>query len=158
MQPKRWKINLPFRDYVLSWRIPFLQLLPPSVKSLWWGAMAAAFATPLGLSDAFILENVRYEMLIAAFFVLILSGFILPTSNLPGTHGPLIPLIPIVVAAGGHPLAFGVLMGVFGIALALCKGGSLMARLTSKRGGRLTLVSGFCWYDRTGKSNDCMGG
>ncbi|WII94405.1 DUF3360 domain-containing protein [Moraxella haemolytica] len=120
--------------------------------------MAAAFATPLGLSDAFILENVRYEMLIAAFFVLILSGFILPTSNLPGTHGPLIPLIPIVVAAGGHPLAFGVLMGVFGIALALCKGGSLMARLTSKRGGRLTLVSGFCWYDRTGKSNDCMGG
>ena len=34
------------------------------------GAMAAAFAAPLGLGEAFVLENVRYEMIIAAFLYL----------------------------------------------------------------------------------------
>ena len=43
----------------------------------------------------------------------------------------MIPLIPVVVAAGGHPLAFGLLIGVFGFLLGITKGGSLMAKLTS---------------------------
>ncbi|MBZ5718153.1 DUF3360 domain-containing protein, partial [Haemophilus influenzae] len=76
------------------------------------GAVAAAFAAPLGLPDSFVLENVRYELLIAAAFILLVSGFFLPGANLPGTHGPLIPMIPIVVAAGGHPLAFGISIAV----------------------------------------------
>lgn len=144
IQPKRWRMNLPFRDYRFEIEDTIPALAATIGKIVMVGAMAAAFAAPLGLSEAFVLENVRYEMLIAAFLVLIFSGFILPTANLPGTHGPLIPLSPIVVAAGGHPLAFGILMGVFGIILALCKGGSLMARLTSNGvAGGLLLYLGF---------------
>ncbi|UXZ04751.1 DUF3360 domain-containing protein [Moraxella nasicaprae] len=144
MKPKRWAINLPFRDY----RFEFEDAIPAMAgtigKIVMVGAMAAAFATPLGLGEAFILENVRYEMLIASVIILLFSGLFLPTSNLPGTHGPLIPLIPLVVTAGGHPLAFGLLIGIFGILLAVFKGGSLLARLTSNGvAGGLLLYLGF---------------
>ncbi len=144
MKPKRWQINLPFKDY----RFEFEDAIPAMAgtigKIVMVGAMAAAFAVPLGLGEAFILENVRYEMLIASVFVLLLSGFLLPTANLPGTHGPLVALIPMVVAAGGHPLAFGLLMGVFGLLMAVFKGGSLMAKLTSNGvAGGLLLYLGF---------------
>ena len=144
MKPKRWGINLPFRDYRFELEDSIPAMAGTIGKIVMVGAMAAAFAAPLGLGEDFILQNVRYEMIIAAFFVLIFSSFILPTSNLPGTHGPLLPLIPIVVAAGGHPLAFGVLIGVFGLILALVKGGSLMTRLTSNGvAGGLLLYLGF---------------
>lgn len=144
MKPKRWKPNLPFRDY----RFEFEDAIPAMAgtigKIVMVGAFAAAFAAPLGLGEVFVLENVRYEMLIASIFILLLSGFLLPTANLPGTHGPLIALIPMVVAAGGHPLAFGLMMGVFGILMALFKGGSLMAKLTSNGvAGGLLLYLGF---------------
>lgn len=144
MIPKRWGVNLPFRDY----RFEFEDTIPAMAgmigKIVMVGAMAAAFAAPLGLGEDFVLQNVRYEMIIAAIFVLIFSAFFLPTSNLPGTHGPLIPLIPIVVAAGGHPLAFGVLIGVFGLIMAVLKGGSLMSKLTSNGvAGGLLLYLGF---------------
>ncbi|WP_416190812.1 DUF3360 family protein [Neisseria sp. CCUG12390] len=144
MQPKRWRPNLPFRDY----RFEFEDLIPAMAgtigKVVMVGAVAAAFAAPLGLPADFVLENVRYELLIAAMFILALSGFILPTANLPGTHGPLIPLIPIVVAAGGHPLAFGISIAVLGLLMAVFKGGSLMAKLTSNGVcGGLLLYLGF---------------
>lgn len=144
MKPKRWRMNLPFRDYRFELEDTIPAMAGTIGKIVMVGAMAAAFAAPLGLGEAFVLENVRYEMLIASFFVLLLSGFLLPTSNLPGTHGPLLPLIPIVVAAGGHPLAFGILMAIFGLILGLSKGGSLMAKLTSNGvAGGLLLYLGF---------------
>lgn len=144
MQPKRWRPNLPFRDYRFELEDTIPAMAGVIGKIVMVGAMAAAFAAPLGLGEAFVLENVRYEMLIASVFILLLSGFLLPTSNLAGTHGPLIPLIPLVVAAGGHPLAFGLLIGIFGILLAIFKGGSLLARLTSNGvAGGLLLYLGF---------------
>lgn len=108
-------------------------------------AVVAAFATPLGLSDAFVIENVRYEMLIAAvLFVILFSGFLNPNANLAGTHGPLIPLIPLIVASGGHPMALGIMVGVLGLLLGLMRGGSLLARLTSDGVcGGLLLYLGF---------------
>lgn len=144
MQPKRWRANLPFRDY----RFEFEDMIPAMAgtigKVVMVGAVAAAFAGPLGLPEGFVLENVRYELLIASVFILLLSGFFLPSANLPGTHGPLIPLIPLVVAAGGHPLAFGLLIGLFGFLLGISKGGSLMAKLTSNGVcGGLLLYLGF---------------
>ncbi|MFT6897956.1 MAG: flagellar biosynthesis protein FliQ [Paraglaciecola sp.] len=144
MQPKRWRPNLPFRDY----RFEFEDTIPAMAgtigKIVMVSAIAATFAGQLGLSDAFVLENVRYELLIVSVFILLFSGFILPTANLAGTHGPLIPLIPIVVAAGGHPMAFGLLIGVFGLILAFSKGGSRLAQLTSKGVcGGLLLYLGF---------------
>ncbi|MDO5059227.1 MAG: DUF3360 family protein [Neisseria sp.] len=144
MQPKRWKVNLPFRDYRFEWEDAIPAMAGTIGKIVMVGAVAAAFAGPLGLEQGFILENVRYEMLIASVFILLLSGLFLPTANLPGTHGPLIPLIPIIVAAGGHPLAFGLLIGIFGLILGLSKGGSLMAKLTSNGVcGGLLLYLGF---------------
>ena len=144
LNPKRWKINLPLRDYRFEWEDLIPAMAGTIGKVVMVGAVAAAFAVPLGLPDGFVLENVRYELLIASFFILLLSGFFLPTANLPGTHGPLIPLIPIVVAAGGHPLAFGILIAVFGFILGISKGGSLMAKLTGNGVcGGLLLYLGF---------------
>lgn len=144
MQPKRWRVNLPFRDYRFEYEDTIPAMAATIGKVVMVGAIAATFAGPLGLSDAFVLENVRYELLIVAFFVILFSGFLLPTANLAGTHGPLIPLIPIVVAAGGHPMAFGLLIGAFGLLLAISKGGSLLANLTSKGVcGGLLLYLGF---------------
>jgi len=57
-------------------------------------AVVAAFAGPLGLSNEFVIENVRFEMPIAAIlFVVLFSGLLNSTANLAGIHGPLIPLI-----------------------------------------------------------------
>lgn len=144
MQPKRWKPNLPFRDYRFEFEDAIPALAATIGKVVMVGAIAATFAGALDLGDAFILENVRYELLIVAVFVVLFSGFMLPTANLAGTHGPLIPLIPIVVLAGGHPMAFGLLIGLFGMLLAISKGGSLLANLTSKGVcGGLLLYLGF---------------
>ena len=144
MQPKRWKPNLPFRDYRFEYEDAIPALAATIGKVVMVGAIAATFAGALNLGDAFILENVRYELLIVSFFVILFSGFMLPTANLAGTHGPLIPLIPIVVLAGGHPMAFGLLIGLFGMLLAISKGGSLLANLTSKGVcGGLLLYLGF---------------
>lgn len=144
MKPKRWKLNLPFRDYRFEFEDAIPAMAATIGKIVMVGAMATAFATPLGLGEDFVLQNVRYEMLIAAFLVIIFSGIFLPTSNLPGTHGPLIPLIPVVVMAGGHPLAFGLLIGVFGLIMAVLRGGSLMSKLTSNGvAGGLLLYLGF---------------
>ncbi|MBO0180627.1 DUF3360 family protein, partial [Vibrio parahaemolyticus] len=88
----------------------------------------------------FIAENVRYELLIAgALFVILFSAILNPNANLAGTHGPMIPLIPMIAAAGGHPLALGLMVCVFGLILALTKGGSKLMTLTGigVRGGLL---------------------
>ncbi|MET3999715.1 DUF3360 family protein [Marinobacterium sp. MBR-109] len=145
MAPKRWRPNLPFRDY----RFEFEDWVPAMAatigKIVMVAAIVAAFAAPLGLSSEFVIENVRFEMLIAAvLFVVLISGFLNPTSNLAGTHGPLIPLIPLIVASGGHPMALGIMVGVLGFILGITKGGSLLAKLTSNGVcGGLLLYLGF---------------
>lgn len=145
MAPKRWRPNLPLRDYRFEWE----DLVPATAatigKIVMVAAVVAAFATPLGLSDAFVIANVRFEMLIAAvFFVILFSGFLNPNANLAGTHGPLIPLIPLIVVAGGHPMALGIMIGVLGFILGITKGGSLLAKLTSNGVcGGLLLYLGF---------------
>ena len=144
MSPKRWRPNLPFKDYRFEIEDTIPAMAATIGKIVMVGAIAATFAAPLGLGEGFVLENVRYELLIVSIFIVLFSGFLLPTANLAGTHGPLIPLIPIVVAAGGHPMAFGLLIGAFGLILAISKGGSRLANLTSKGVcGGLLLYLGF---------------
>ena len=144
MSPKRWRPNLPFKDYRFEVEDAIPAMAATIGKVVMVGAIAATFAGALGLNEGFILENVRYELLIASVFIILFSGFLLPTANLAGTHGPLIPLIPIVVTAGGHPMAFGLLIGAFGILLSISKGGSMLANLTSKGVcGGLLLYLGF---------------
>lgn len=137
---RKWRINLPFRDYSIE-----VEDIAPGIaatigKVVMVTAIVAAFATQFGLSPEFIAENVRYELLIAGgFFVIIFSAILNPNANLSGTHGPMLPLIPIIAAAGGHPLALGILIGVFGIILSITKGGSKLMNLTGigVRGGLL---------------------
>ena len=136
----KWKINLPFRDY----RIEIEDWVPAIAatigKVVMVTAMVAVFAAQFGLTPEFVAENVRYELLIAGgLFVLIFSAILNPRANLAGTHGPMIPLIPIIAAAGGHPLALGILIAVFGLALSITKGGSKLMALTGigVRGGLL---------------------
>lgn len=137
---KKWKINLPFRDYSIEIEDIAPGLAATIGKVVMVTAVVAAFAAQYGLSAEFIAENVRYELLIAGvLFVVLFSAILNPNANLPGTHGPMLPLIPIIAAAGGHPLALGILIGVFGIVLSITKGGSKLMNLTGigVRGGLL---------------------
>lgn len=145
MAPKRWGINLPFRDYRFEYEDLVPALAATIGKIVMVAAVVAAFAGPMGLSNDFIIENVRFEMLVAAIlFVVVFSGFLNPTANLAGTHGPLIPLIPLIVLSGGHPMALGIMVGVLGFGLGVFKGGSMLARLTSDGVcGGLLLYLGF---------------
>ena len=140
MKFRRWRIHLPFRDF----HIEFEDLVPALAatigKVVMVTAMVAAFAAQFGLAPEFIAENVRYELLIAGgIFVILFSAILNPNANLAGTHGPMIPLIPIIAAAGGHPLALGILIGVFGLILSISKGGSKLMTITGVgvRGGLL---------------------
>lgn len=143
MNPKRWSLNLPKRDFNFE-----VEDLVPAIagtigKIVLTSAIVASFALGFGLTPEFIVENVRFEMLIAALlFVIPISGFINPRANLPGCHGPMIPLIGLIAAAGGHPLAIGVLVGAFGLILAAVKGGSRLVNLTgtSVRAGLLIIL------------------
>lgn len=137
---KKWKINLPFRDYGIEIEDIAPGLAATIGKVVMVTAVVATFAAQYDLSAAFIAENVRYELLIAGvLFVVLFSAILNPNANLPGTHGPMLPLIPIIAAAGGHPLALGILIGVFGIILSITKGGSKLMNLTGigVRGGLL---------------------
>lgn len=137
---KKWQINLPFRDYTIEIE-DFVPALAATIgKVVMVTAMVAAFANQFGLSPEFVAENVRYELLIAGgLFVIVFSAILNPNANLAGTHGPMIPLIPLIASAGGHPLALGILIGVFGLILSITKGGSKLMALTGigVRGGLL---------------------
>lgn len=140
MNFRRWRIHLPFRDFHVEIEDLVPALAATIGKVVMVTAMVAAFAIQFGLSPEFIAENVRYELLIAGgIFVILFSAILNPRANLAGTHGPMIPLIPIIALAGGHPLALGILIGVFGILLSITKGGSKLMTLTSVgvRGGLL---------------------
>ncbi|MDO3694833.1 DUF3360 family protein [Wenyingzhuangia sp. chi5] len=137
---RKWRVNLPFRDYSIEIEDVAPGLAATIGKVVMVTAVVAAFAAQFGLSPEFIAENVRYELLIAGgIFVIIFSAILNPNANLSGTHGPMLPLIPIIAAAGGHPLALGILIGVFGIILSVTKGGSKLMNLTGigVRGGLL---------------------
>ncbi len=140
MSFRRWGIHLPLRDYSIEIEDWVPALAATIGKVVMVTAMVAAFAAQFGLSPEFVAENVRYELLIAgALFVILFSAILNPNANLAGTHGPMIPLIPLIAAAGGHPLALGLMVCVFGLILAYTKGGSKLMTLTGVgvRGGLL---------------------
>jgi len=140
MKFKRWKVHLPFRDFHVEVEDLVPALAATIGKVVMVTAMVAAFAAQFGLTPEFVAENVRFELLIAGgIFVILFSAILNPRANLAGTHGPMIPLIPIIALAGGHPLALGILIGVFGLILSITKGGSKLMSLTGVgvRGGLL---------------------
>jgi len=157
MKFRRWKINLPFRDFHIELEDLVPALAATIGKVVMVTAMVAAFAVQFGLTPEFVAENVRYELLIAGgVFVILFSAILNPNANLAGTHGPMIPLIPIIAAAGGHPLALGILIGVFGLLLSITKGGSKLMTLTGVgvRGGLLIYLGAVGLIGQIGKLNN----
>lgn len=154
MSPKRWGLNLPRRDFNFEFE-DFVPAIAATIgKIVMVTAIVAAFASGLGLSQEFVVENVRFELVIAALlFVIPISGFFNPKANLAGTHGPIIPLIGLIVLAGGHPLALGVSIGVFGLLLTWGKGGSKLVKLTGTgvRGGLLIFLGMMGLLSQMGK-------
>ncbi len=132
MNPKRWRLNLPFRDY----RFEIEDLVPGLAgtiggTALYFG-MIGGWTEGFGLPHEFLIQNVRLEwILISLLFMIPISGFLNPRANTAGIHGPMIPLIPLVVIAGGHPLAMMLMIGFFGVILSILKGGSKLINMTS---------------------------
>ncbi|ADN76675.1 conserved hypothetical protein [Ferrimonas balearica DSM 9799] len=152
MKPRRWRLNLPGRDYRFEWE----DLVPALAGTIGIIAMYSAVAMSWadGLSQAwdhielgrdFAIEVARVEMLIPALlFCIIAPGFLNPRSNLAGNHGPMIPLIGAIALAGAHPLALALLLGVFGLLLSAFKGGSRLVNLTGEGvAGGLLVFLGF---------------
>lgn len=133
MQPRRWRLNLPGRDF----RFEIEDLIPAIAGTIGLTVMCTAvtkaFANAYGLDMAFIVENVRVDMIaVSLIFVILFSGFLNPRANLPGIHGPMMPLIPLMASSGTHPLALGALIAVFGLVLSVTKGGSRLVKVTSQ--------------------------
>ena len=152
MDPKRWSLNLPFRDFRFEWE----DLVPAIAGTIgiisMYSAVMSSWAQ--GLSDRwehiqlgteFAIEVARVEMLIPALlFCVLASGLFNPRANLAGNHGPMIPLIAVIAAAGAHPLALALMLGVFGLLLSYFKGGSKLVNLTSEGvAGGLLVYLGF---------------
>lgn len=131
--PRRWRLNLPGRDFSFEWEDLVPALAGTIGITVMFSAVISAYASAYGLGHGFVIENVRLELLVSAtLFVILVSGFLNPRANLAGNHGPMIPLIGMIAASGGHPLALGIMIGIFGIALSLSKGGSKLVNLTSE--------------------------
>ena len=152
MKPRRFKLNLPGRDFRFEWEdlVPALAgtlgiiAMYSSVMMAWADGLTEAW-DHVTLGKEFAIEVSRVEMLIPALlFVILASGFFNPRANLAGNHGPMIPLIASIALAGAHPLALAILIGVFGLLLSFFKGGSRLVNLTSKGvAGGLLIFLGF---------------
>ncbi|MCH4552440.1 DUF3360 family protein [Aestuariibaculum lutulentum] len=152
MKPKRFRLNLPGRDYRFEWEdiVPALAgtlgiiAMYSSVMMAWANGLSEAWEH-VTLGKDFAIEVSRVEMIIPAFlFVILASGFFNPRANLAGNHGPMIPLIASIALAGAHPLALAILIGVLGLLLSVFKLGSRLVDLTSKGvAGGLLIFLGF---------------
>jgi len=150
MKPRRWRLNLPGRDFRFEWEdlVPALAgtigitVMYSAVMWGWANGLTAKYEH-VQLGRDFVIENVRVETLISALiFCIFTSGFLNPRANLAGNHGPMIPLIGVIALSGGHPLAVAILLGAFGLILSITKGGSKLVKLTSEgvAGGLLVFL------------------
>jgi hypothetical protein len=140
--PKSWSLNLPFRDYQLRAEDMIPAFAGAIGKVSLVAAFALAWADGYGISgEGFVAENVRLEMVVGSLMLLIFSVLFLPRAAPPGTLTPLIPMIPLMVAAGVHPLSLGIMIGLLGLALSLGKAFPRIVALNSPgtRGGILVL-------------------
>lgn len=143
MKPRRWRLNLPGRDFRFEWEDLVPALAGTIGITVMYSAVMSSWASGFNLDANFVIENVRVEMLISAvIFCIITSGLLNPRANLAGNHGPMIPLIGVIAASGAHPLALAILLGTFGLILSITKGGSRLVTLTGSgvAGGLLVFL------------------
>ncbi|MCL6589660.1 MAG: DUF3360 domain-containing protein [Firmicutes bacterium] len=120
--PKKWRMNIPFKDY--NFRIE--DTVPALSGAIGKIALVAAFATAWALGynitdPAFVTENIRLEMVFASILTIVFCAILNPYLGPPGTLSPLIPLIPIIISSGVHPLPLSILIGIIGLAISIFK-------------------------------------
>ena len=99
MSPRRWRLNLPGRDFRFQWEDLVPALAATIGITVMYPAVIASYAKGFGLGPDCVIENVRIELLVSAtLFVILRSGFLNPRANLAGNHGPMIPMIGMIVA------------------------------------------------------------
>jgi len=140
--PHRWKINLPFRNYNMRIQdfVPAISGVIGKVSLV--AAFAVSWSVGLSISNpAFVPENVRLELVFAGIMTIIFCAILNPYIGPPGTLAPLIPMVPIMAAAGVHPLSFGILVGAIGIILSISKAFSKVVNINGKgtKGGLIIL-------------------
>jgi hypothetical protein len=128
-QNKRWGFLKPGKDF----RFELEDLLPAVAGTIGGSVLAfgivGAYATALGLPREFLVENVRVELVIVGLLMMFFH-FIHPRMGGVGQHGWMIPLVPLIIEGGGHPLALGLVIGVIGLTLSFLRGGALLQALT----------------------------
>src|SRR5690606_41677247 len=72
MSPRRWRPNLPFRDYRFEYEDWVPALAATIGKIVMVAAVVAAFAGPLGLSDQLVIATVSVARLVAERLVVVL--------------------------------------------------------------------------------------
>ncbi|WP_069997640.1 DUF3360 family protein [Cellulosilyticum sp. I15G10I2] len=121
--PNKWRINLPFVHYSLKLEDIIPALSGGIGKIALVAAFAVAWARGFNIVDpSFVTENVRLELMIGGLFTILFSAVWAPHTAPPGTLAPIIPLIPIIVAAGVHPLPLSLLIGIIGIIISSMRG------------------------------------
>ncbi|MEG6586766.1 DUF3360 family protein [Dendrosporobacter sp. 1207_IL3150] len=143
--PKRWRINIPFKDY--SFKVEdFVPALSGAIgKVAIVAAFAVAWSKGFGITDpSFVTENVRLEIVLGSILTLILCAFLNPYAGPPGTLAPLIPIIPLMVVSGVHPLPLGIMIGLIGLVIASFNWFSKIVQIngTGTKGG-VILLFGF---------------
>jgi hypothetical protein len=140
--PEPWKFNFIGKNYSLKVE-DFIPALSGSIGKV---ALVAAFAIAWQLGfeivdPTFVTENVRLEIFIASVLTILFSSILNPTSGPPGTLAPLVPLIPVMITSGVHPLPLSILIGVLGLILCLTKSFSKLVTLNGAgtKGGILLL-------------------
>lgn len=106
LEDKRWGLLKPKKDFRFEWE-DFIPAIAATIGSsvLSFGIIGG-YVTGFGLSNQFLLENVRLELVLVGL-IIIAFMFLNPRLGGIGHHGWMIPLVPAIVAAGGHPLAMG---------------------------------------------------
>lgn len=120
--PKKWRFNLPFRDYSVQMEDIVPALSGVIGKTSLVAAFAMAWAGGLRIADpTFVPENVRLEMVFGSLLTLLFCAVLNPYLGPPGTLSPLIPMVPVMIASGVHPLPLAILIGGVGIIISSLK-------------------------------------
>jgi hypothetical protein len=120
--PVYWGLNLPVKNYTIRLEDTVPALSGAIGKVALVAAFALAWARGLGISDpSFITENVRLEIILGSLLTLLFCSLLNPYAAPPGTLAPLIPIVPLMVSSGVHPLVLGILIGCIGITIAVFK-------------------------------------
>ncbi len=143
--PRQWRINMPFKDYNLRLEdiVPALSGTIGKISLV--AAFVMAWSSGFNITDpSFVTENVRLEIVFASIVTILFCAVLNPYAGPPGTLAPLIPLVPVMVSSGVHPLPLSILIGFIGLIISSFKYFTKVVKIngTGTKGG-IILLFGF---------------